>query len=128
MSAKDQTSDTLPPQFVRWSPAFLKLINSTKSSIPAEDFPNELRSFCTGNCCGLLRRFAGLVKLRTPLRPAISAAAKRRRQHGGPHDGRERRIRLDRVAAGIHDFWRTPTVRRSPTTGSSGGRLSTHGL
>ena len=37
-------------------------------------------------------------------------------------------VRLDRVAAGIHDFWRTPTVRRSPTTGSSGGKRSQHGL
>lgn len=39
--------------------------------------------------------------------------AKRCRQHGGTHNGRGRRIRLDRTAAGIHDFRRPATVRRA---------------
>ena len=38
------------------------------------------------------------------------------------HNGRGRRIRLDRTAAGIHDFRRPATVRRAPTTGHSGGK------
>src|SRR6202022_4747068 len=87
---------------------------------PSERLANELRPFCASNRSSLLRQFTRLVKLRTTPRPEIPAAAKRCRQHGRAHYGRGRRIRLDRTALGIHDFWCTTAVRRTPTIGCSG--------
>src|SRR3981081_1392915 len=124
MPAKDQTSVTvLPKLFYDLLQGFL----SSKRSIPSERLANDLCPFCASNRGSLLRQFTHLIKLRTTPRPAIPAAAKKCRPHGRTDYRRGRRIRLDRTALGIHDFWCAPAVRRTPTIGCSGGKRRQHG-
>src|SRR5258708_1511472 len=118
MPAKGQTSDTVLPKLFY---GLLQGSSRPRGPFPARDFANDVRSFCASNRSGLLRQFTHPVKLRTTPRPAVPAA-KRCRQHGRADYRRGRRIRLDRIAPGVHDFGGAPAVRRTPTIGFSGAK------
>src|SRR5262249_9190402 len=83
-------------------------VGSDLGDFPTRDFANDLLPFCRTNRCRLFRRFNVSVELRATARFAI--LAKRCWHHDGPHHRRGRRICIDGLALGIHDFWRPAAV------------------
>src|SRR4029450_7839792 len=99
MPVTGQMSDTVPP----------KLLSGLLLSESSGDLANDLLPFCRTDRCRLFRRFTVFVELWAATRLAISET--RNGQYGGPHNCGRRGFRFDRIATGIHDFWRLAAFR-----------------